>query len=911
MSRAQLTHFSTVIITTVWVIITMLGQCAWMADVGHAQGDWFDSELLLDTLRDGLDNTNLPYRTSGNRDCMKRKLVTRPKNILLLQTEITKDACVTESDIGLVDEQSYLQKSNTRVAGKVKDYYGADAAVIAVPGTADIVLLDKSAPSNTVFLRMYHDAYYDLKTIQKTTGHIEHRFTTLPDGVLQNASGSPIGVRATTLSFSRNANYMVADVPGVGLARVDRNSLNVQPFARLPITSADWQTAVSDSGRYALVASYVDQIFRLYDVEACTKQVLNMYEQCRYVDLNQFMNARVQSYAGVSRLKFVNDQSIDFYGARFVSGARVQAHYSIRIEGSASGSGYMALGDSFSSGEGAYNYRDGTDSSTNRCHVSAESYPFLVGATAGLGDYHSVACSGAKLKDLVSANEDKYDKYDAQSKGLSDRASSDEIYSSFLPGYRLQRNFIRRSMPSVVTLTAGGNDIGFGDIVQRCASYDTCYQYREEREQLLNSIDAQYDRLVQLYDDLSNEAGRDRVRIYVLGYPMLVDPGGNCAANVHLNQGELYFANELVMYLNHVIQAAAQRAGVVYVDVSEALVGARLCEADSSGLAVNGLTLGNGAPSVTGPLGPLASESYHPNSYGHQLLAQALVAKTQSLTIPMPLPDTNTVFSPNHSQLSIIQNAQQKLQSLYNGHEQDTLVYHDGGDEVFYQGSDAAIDVFTVTEGLAPSAEYTVELHSDPTPIGSFTTDDHGEASPILYIPDDAPLGIHTLHVYGKDVTGQDVDLFRTVYVRDGSQDNCDAVTTMFGTSQDSAQESCSGGGGPTEGNSGDVAHDTAYGHASAGDKSLTTNDKLGDRGVNVETFSKSAHGSFLSSYGIAPMLLGREGFAASEKLVRLLLSSQQRTRIHIWILSAALSGLVTLSASVWVIRRRRMGARC
>jgi len=748
-----------------------------MQNSAIAAGGWFDTNsLVLENLRDGIPTTELPYRTSGNRDCIQQNFVIRPKKALLFQSEISKPGCGVETEYGVVDEQAYLQRANTGVAGQLKDIHGGNAAVIPVPRTSDLLLLDKSAPDNTVYLHIYRDLHDSIKTTSQIDGSVQHRLAQAPTATLKGIDGKPVGVRSTTLSFSGNSEYMVAEIPGVGLSRIHKQSLTIQPFARFPLQTAEWQAAISNSGRYAAVTLFSSQIFRLYDLASCSKNQLSMHEQCQHVDLWHYMGQKVPGYLGVSRLKFINDESLDFYGTRTVAGNRAHAHYSLRtMAGAASGYGYLGLGDSFSSGEGAYNYRDGTDIPTNRCHTSTRSYPFLLGQTANLGEYNSIACSGAKIGDISSPNENVYNA-NAQSKDKTNRSFDPEIYSQFLPGYRLQRELISVHMPSVITLTAGGNDIGFADIVAKCAMPGTCYEFREEREQLLRSIDMQFDRLVTLYTDLLDKGQRDRIRIYVLGYPQLAKPEGDCAANVHLNKGELYFANESVAYLNSVIKQASEKAGVYYVDVEHALEGARFCETESWNVAVNGLTVGNGAPSFTGSLGPIANESYHPNAYGHWLLAAAVDTKTGGLTAPMPKPNNTLVQNKNHSQLSMIVNAPSRQDGSSYSEAKQRL--HQIDEQVIVKNQPVELGYISQDQALAPNQTYSVELHSTPVRVGSFTTDSKGESSLSIHIPDTVTDGLHTLHVFGKNIAGEDIDLFKTVYVSSGmGQGECMVVS--------------------------------------------------------------------------------------------------------------------------------------
>ncbi len=112
---------------------------------------------------------------------------------------------------------------------------------------------------------------------------------------------------------------------------------------------------------------------------------------------------------------------------------------------------YTAMGDSFSSGEGAGAYFSDTNiAGTNQCHRSVYSWPSLVAANFGAtGSYfRSTACSGAIVADV---------RYALAVSGEGQWNEGPQIYGSLSDEVKL------------VTISIGGNDIGFGEILRRCA----------------------------------------------------------------------------------------------------------------------------------------------------------------------------------------------------------------------------------------------------------------------------------------------------------------------------------------------------------------------------------------------------------------------------------------------------------
>ncbi len=107
---------------------------------------------------------------------------------------------------------------------------------------------------------------------------------------------------------------------------------------------------------------------------------------------------------------------------------------------------YVALGDSYASGEGQAPYQDGTDTATNGCHRSERlSYPALLDGIGlpGYTNLTSVACSGALTASLVA--------------DVPDRSNEPPQLAAVTPA------------TTRVTLTVGGNDIGFATVLGGCA----------------------------------------------------------------------------------------------------------------------------------------------------------------------------------------------------------------------------------------------------------------------------------------------------------------------------------------------------------------------------------------------------------------------------------------------------------
>lgn len=105
--------------------------------------------------------------------------------------------------------------------------------------------------------------------------------------------------------------------------------------------------------------------------------------------------------------------------------------------------GYVALGDSYASGQGTGIYRPGTDTATNQCHRSPlAAAPLLAAGQRRLRPLSFVACSGAVTHDLYAPN----------AANAGEPAQLDAL----------------RKRTKAVSLTIGGNDVGFVQLVSAC-----------------------------------------------------------------------------------------------------------------------------------------------------------------------------------------------------------------------------------------------------------------------------------------------------------------------------------------------------------------------------------------------------------------------------------------------------------
>jgi lysophospholipase L1-like esterase len=216
-------------------------------------------------------------------------------------------------------------------------------------------------------------------------------------------------------------------------------------------------------------------------------------------------------------------------------------------------SGYVALGDSFSAGVGAPPY----DAASGKCQRSSLAWPKLLDAADD--DLHLVAwpaCGSAKVEHLLGPWDSR--QLEAQVPSVPD------------PDVGL------------VTMTVGGNDAGFNDLVARCVLGD-CSDVPGSSD-FIATLTALTDRLAtELYPAI--RTAYPNARILHVGYPQLTPPPGEPLGTTCgwiSTPAEQEAIAAIVAELDDALDAAVDLTttkDVEYVDVTNAFAGHELCTA--------------------------------------------------------------------------------------------------------------------------------------------------------------------------------------------------------------------------------------------------------------------------------------------------------------------------------------------
>ena len=223
------------------------------------------------------------------------------------------------------------------------------------------------------------------------------------------------------------------------------------------------------------------------------------------------------------------------------------------------GEAYVALGDSYSSGVGTRSYiNDGSN-----CQRSTYAYPSLLAAQKGY-TLNFRACSGATVADVTNS----------QLSALS-------------------------SATRYVTISVGGNDAGFADVLTECALpgwASNCNGAINGAQNIINNTLPS--RLSTLYAGIRSRA--TVAKVVVVGYPRIF-MGEDCNAFTWFSPAEETRLNQTADLLNSKLSAAAGAQGFSFANPTSRFIGHAVCDNPEW---LNGLS------------NPI-SESYHPNRTGH------------------------------------------------------------------------------------------------------------------------------------------------------------------------------------------------------------------------------------------------------------------------------------------------------
>ncbi|MFD8936862.1 GDSL-type esterase/lipase family protein [Streptomyces sp. NPDC059578] len=299
----------------------------------------------------------------------------------------------------------------------------------------------------------------------------------------------------------------------------------------------------------------------------------------------------------------------------------------------------VGMGDSFASGEGVdesggkdyfretdYKENLGSDQVINKCHRSKRAWvrqATLPGKAKSIGeisdgygdvDLSFVACSGARTYHMWSGGRGQYNTLPQMDLGYLDQHTD------------------------LVTLTVGGNDSLFTDVILECIALagvklcqdaeidkknpDTGEKTGELTGPLKNFLptwitEQTKPRIVQVLQQIKTRA--PNAKVVLVGYPKLFTGAGSCVPGIGMEEAP-WLNDVIAPHLAREMRAAAATTGATFVDPEQEFAGKAICGSPESihGIVISGYAeADNDAPQPS-------MKSFHPKISGARLYADAL-----------------------------------------------------------------------------------------------------------------------------------------------------------------------------------------------------------------------------------------------------------------------------------------------
>ncbi|MFN2478796.1 MAG: SGNH/GDSL hydrolase family protein [Pseudonocardiaceae bacterium] len=247
---------------------------------------------------------------------------------------------------------------------------------------------------------------------------------------------------------------------------------------------------------------------------------------------------------------------------------------------------YVALGDSYTAGPVIPIQRIDPIG----CERSTNNYPALLARTLQIHDYTDVSCSGAQTVNMTAA----------QTVPLGSNPP--------------QFDALRRDT-DLVTLTIGGNDIGFTEIIFTCVRVSATDPFGNpcQREATAGGGDFYAQRIAEAAPKVARVLEGIRARsphatVVLVGYLRILPPAVGCYPVFPVASGDVPYLDGLEQQLNTMLADQAFKHGAAFVDSYGSSLGHDACKLP-------------GQKWVEGTVPTSPAAPVHPNAIGMQQVA--------------------------------------------------------------------------------------------------------------------------------------------------------------------------------------------------------------------------------------------------------------------------------------------------
>ncbi|MQA25677.1 MAG: SGNH/GDSL hydrolase family protein [Micromonosporaceae bacterium] len=252
---------------------------------------------------------------------------------------------------------------------------------------------------------------------------------------------------------------------------------------------------------------------------------------------------------------------------------------------------YVALGDSFTSGPGIPNPKG----EPRGCVRSDHNYPTLVADAITPAEFRDVSCGGAVSDHMTQPQQTA----DGPNPPQFDALTGDT---------------------TLVTVSVGGNDIGFGEIVTTCATLSVTDPFGapcKERytsggsDELAERVAAYAPKMRAVVKAIGERS--PHATVLVVGYLRVLPPSEGCYPREPIAKGDVPYLDRIQRLLNRALADAASAHGAGYVDAYGPSLGHDICQLP-----------GDKWVEGTVPTSPAAP--VHPNAAGMEAVAKEVLA---------------------------------------------------------------------------------------------------------------------------------------------------------------------------------------------------------------------------------------------------------------------------------------------
>jgi len=217
---------------------------------------------------------------------------------------------------------------------------------------------------------------------------------------------------------------------------------------------------------------------------------------------------------------------------------------------------YTSLGDSYAAGPLIPNQ----SLEPLGCLRSDHNYAHLTASALGLS-LTDVSCSGATTADMTEAQNVEPGPNPPQFDGLN-------------------------SGTDIVSLTIGGNDIGFSEILESCITLNPFSTPCKEKydsgghDQLAERIENAAPKVAAVLEGIHSRS--PNARVFVVNYPDILPTGSGCWPQVPLGFGDVPYLHATEERLNSMLATEAAAHGATLVDWYSASIGHDACQSSSN-----------------------------------------------------------------------------------------------------------------------------------------------------------------------------------------------------------------------------------------------------------------------------------------------------------------------------------------